>query len=90
MPKVQDQDDPLFVLVPDLVVEGVVEHEDLALGPAHELVGDPHPGPVLGSGLGVADLEGEMGPEPAVGGTRVGVSVSSWSHEAELDLRDQV
>ena len=47
MPDIDDQDDPLLVLVPNFVIERIVEHKHVALRPGHELVRNSYSRPSL-------------------------------------------
>jgi len=84
MPQVHDEDDaglPVRVVVPDLVVEGVVKDKHLTLLPGQVLVGHSQPGSTVGW-----DLQTQVGSQPAVGGSRVGVDVGAGFHHAEFNL----
>lgn len=85
MPQIHDEHDArlvVWVVMPHLVVKRVVKDKDGALLPRQvRLVGH--------SQLGAAargHLETQVGPQAAVGGSRVGVNVSAGLHHAEFNL----
>jgi hypothetical protein len=74
VPQVDDQDDPILAgVVPGLVLEVVVEHQTLALGPPSRLAADPDRAVPGGNGdpevaaqpeVGRSAVRGDVGPAP--------------------------
>lgn len=81
VPHVHDEDEAVTVgVLPNLVLEGVVEDEDFTLLPFPGLVGAADPAAMWG------DDEAEMHPQSAVSGTSVRPHMSTWLHHRELNL----
>lgn len=91
MPHIDDQDDPRFLaLVHDLVLEGVVEGQSGAPGPASPLAPDAQ-----ARGLGLGYLDSQMVPQAKVRGAAMGLDMRMWlqareHREAEIAAQRQV
>ncbi len=80
MPEIENEHDPLVTLVPDFVVERVVEDKHLALVPGHKLVGNTQTRPGLGWSFGPRNAETQVSPEPAIGWSGVSKGMSPTVH----------